>query len=325
MPKNGGVVLPIDSHRFGDRTARRRVVPGGHPMPRATKAIQHGDCIALMKQMSANSVDLVFADPPFNIGYDYDSYDDRRSADGIPRLVTALDGRRCPGAQAERHLLACHWRRLRGRNEGHRAAGTRPFHPQLGHLVLHVWRQLQGQVLPIAYALVALRDGRRSGSGSRSMPTIRRFASPRRGSWSTPTSGPTRRVGFPDDTWILRPQDLPEGFLPDHDTWYFARVAGTFKERAGFHGCQMPEQLLGRIVRVSSNPGDLVLDPFAGSGTTLAVAKEARPSVVGVRYFEDLRPRGRRATEEDACWPAARRRGRSGNECPVDGRWQAPG
>src|SRR5205814_783035 len=36
----------------------------------------------------------------------------------------------------------------------------------------------------------------------------------------------------------------------------------------------MPEQLLGRILRVSSNPGDVVLDPFAGSGTTLVVAKK---------------------------------------------------
>jgi site-specific DNA-methyltransferase (adenine-specific) len=36
----------------------------------------------------------------------------------------------------------------------------------------------------------------------------------------------------------------------------------------------MPEQLLGRIIRSCSNPGELVLDPFGGSGTTLAVAKK---------------------------------------------------
>jgi site-specific DNA-methyltransferase (adenine-specific) len=82
------------------------------------------------------------------------------------------------------------------------------------------------------------------------------------------------RGRLPDDTWILRPQDLPEGFGADEDTWYFSRVCGTFKERAGWHGCQMPEQLLGRIIRACSNPGELVLDPFAGSGTTLAVAKK---------------------------------------------------
>jgi site-specific DNA-methyltransferase (adenine-specific) len=79
---------------------------------------------------------------------------------------------------------------------------------------------------------------------------------------------------LPDDTWILRPQDVANGFAADESTWYFPRVAGTFKERMGFHGCQMPEQLLGRIIRACSNPGEIVLDPFAGSGTTLAVAKK---------------------------------------------------
>ena len=45
-----------------------------------------------------------------------------------------------------------------------------------------------------------------------------------------------------------------DGFTPDEDTWYFPRVCGTFKERAGWHGCQMPEQLLGRIIKVSLEP-----------------------------------------------------------------------
>src|SRR5690606_14850684 len=70
---------------------------------------------------------------------------------------------------------------------------------------------------------------------------------------------------LPDDTWILRPQDVPQGFSAESDTWYFPRVCGTFKEREGWHGCQMPEQVLGRILRTCSKPGDLVLDPFAGS------------------------------------------------------------
>ncbi len=93
---------------------------------------------------------------------------------------------------------------------------------------------------------------------------------------------------MPDNTWILRPQDVPPpGFSPSHDTWVFSRVAGTFKEREGFHGCQMPEQLLGRIVRVSSNPGDLVLDPFGGSGTTLAVAKKLGRQWMGIELSEE--------------------------------------
>ena len=92
---------------------------------------------------------------------------------------------------------------------------------------------------------------------------------------------------LPDNTWILRPQDVPDGFAEEHDTWYFSRVAGTFKERQGFHGCQMPEQLLGRIIRCSSNPAELVLDPFGGSGTTLAVAKKLDRRWIGFELSED--------------------------------------
>jgi site-specific DNA-methyltransferase (adenine-specific) len=115
---------------------------------------------------------------------------------------------------------------------------------------------------------------------------------------------------LPDDTWILRPQDLPEGFAADGDTWYFPRVCGTFKERSGWHGCQMPEQLLGRIIRASSNPGDTVLDPFGGSGTTLAVAKKLDRRFLGCElseaYAARIRERlaavhpGQRAAQERA-------------------------
>jgi site-specific DNA-methyltransferase (adenine-specific) len=106
-------------------------------------------------------------------------------------------------------------------------------------------------------------------------------------------ANPTGRL--PDDTWILRPQDLPEGFRPDEDTWYFPRICGTFKERSGWHGCQMPEQLLGRIIRVSSREGETVLDPFAGSGTTLAVARKLGRKMLGFElseaYAEKVRSR----------------------------------
>jgi site-specific DNA-methyltransferase (adenine-specific) len=95
------------------------------------------------------------------------------------------------------------------------------------------------------------------------------------------------RGRVPDDTWILRPQDLPAGFTPDQDTWYFPRVCGTFKERAGWHGCQMPEQLLGRIIKLCSNPGQLVLDPFGGSGTTLVVAKKLARRWLGFELSPD--------------------------------------
>ncbi len=57
----------------------------------------------------------------------------------------------------------------------------------------------------------------------------------------------------------------------------------------------MPEALLERIIRVSSKPGDLVFDPFAGSGTTLAVAKRLDRHYLGfelsTEYAEQVRLR----------------------------------
>jgi site-specific DNA-methyltransferase (adenine-specific) len=70
-------------------------------------------------------------------------------------------------------------------------------------------------------------------------------------------------------------------------------VAGTFKERAGFHGCQMPEQLLGRVIRLCSHKEETVLDPFAGSATTLVVARKLERNYLGFELSEEYVRRGR--------------------------------
>ena len=97
---------------------------------------------------------------------------------------------------------------------------------------------------------------------------------------------------LPDDTWYLRPQEVEKegiaGFLgPDEDTWYLSRLCGTFKERLGWHPCQLPEALLERVIKVSSNEGDVVFDPFVGSGTTLAVAARLKRDWLGCEMSEE--------------------------------------
>jgi DNA modification methylase len=64
--------------------------------------------------------------------------------------------------------------------------------------------------------------------------------------------------------------DLVRGKVPE-DWWYFPVVARLHRERSGYP-TQKPEALLERIIRASSNPGDVVADFFCGSGTTAAVA-----------------------------------------------------
>ena len=104
---------------------------------------------------------------------------------------------------------------------------------------------------------------------------------------------------LPDDTWILRPQDLPHGFQPMDDTWYFARVAGTFKERQGFHGCQMPEQLLGPNRSRQQQPGRHRARPVRRQRHDARRGQEARPQVDRLRALGRIRPGGDRAARND--------------------------
>lgn len=239
-------------------------------MPLTLNRVHHEDCLAGLDRLEPGSVDLVFADPPFNIGYQYDVYDDRR---GAPEYLAWcrqwIDGvRRCLRPDGTFWLAI----------GDEYAAELKVLAGEAG-FVCRSW-----VVWYYTFGVNCVRGFSRSHTHlfhfvcdpdqftfNESNPRVR-VPSARQLVYADQRANPRGRL--PDNTWIIRPQDAPHSFRPDDDTWYFARVAGTFRERQGFHGCQMPEQLLGRIIRVSSNAQDLVVDPFAGSGTTLAVAKK---------------------------------------------------
>jgi len=72
----------------------------------------------------------------------------------------------------------------------------------------------------------------------------------------------------------------PLGKHPD-DVWDMQPIMPSAKERMGYP-TQKPERLLERILLASSNEGDLVLDPFCGCGTTIAVAHRLKRRWVGI-------------------------------------------
>lgn len=254
------------------------------PTPTLAKnQIHQGDCDALLNQLDAGSIDLVFADPPFNIGYEYDVYDDQQEADdylawcrqwigGVYRALKpdgtfwlAIGDEYAAELKIEAQKIGFHcrswviWYYTFGVNV---ANGFSRSHTHLFHFV----------------------KDKKKFTFNRANPQIR-VKSARQLVYADSRANPDGRL--PDNTWITRPQDAPSSFSPSHDTWYFARVAGTFKEREGFHGCQMPEQLLGRIIRSTSHPNDLVLDPFSGSGTTVCVAKKLARQWMGFELSQD--------------------------------------
>ncbi len=73
----------------------------------------------------------------------------------------------------------------------------------------------------------------------------------------------------------------PSPGVPLGDVWEIGVIAPVARERTGYP-TQKPEALLERIVGACSHPGDTVLDPYAGSGTTLDVAARLGRSAIGI-------------------------------------------
>ena len=77
---------------------------------------------------------------------------------------------------------------------------------------------------------------------------------------------------------LVTPEKVEKGKLPT-DVWWHTIVSPTGKEKTGYP-TQKPKGILRRVIQASSKPGDLVLDFFAGSGTTGAVAAELGRSFI---------------------------------------------
>jgi hypothetical protein len=76
--------------------------------------------------------------------------------------------------------------------------------------------------------------------------------------------------------------------VPMGDVWEIGVLAPVSRERTGYPS-QKPEALLERLVSALTNPGEIVLDPYAGSGTTLAVAKKLGRGFIGMDQSEIAR------------------------------------
>jgi site-specific DNA-methyltransferase (adenine-specific) len=218
-----------------------------------------GDSCVLLEVAEPASVQLVFADPPYNIGYVYDAYNDNRPG---PEYVE----------WCRRWMLGCQ-RVLTPTGSFYLAIGD-DFAADLRivgrEIGLHlrnwiIWHYTFGQNMRNKFGrahthiLYFVKDPRRFTFNDR----LLRFPSARHTEYQDLRANPLGRL--PDDVWDE-----------------FPRVCGTFAERDGYHGCQMPEAMLMRIILTSSNPGDVVLDPFVGSGTTAAVARRLGRRYIGI-------------------------------------------
>lgn len=271
-------------------------------MPHPRNTLVTGDCIQAMADWPAESVDLIFADPPYNIGYQYDQYEDKRDDhEYIDWTMQWIDGcARLLKPSGSFYILI----------GDEYAAETRVHLKKLERdhkLVFRnwiVWHYTFGQNCKLKFNRSHAHLFYCVGSAAFDKWTIKDPAftfnrqaiavpSARQTTYNDTRANPKGKL--PDDTWYLRPQaaqDMGDYFESiEADVWYQSRLCGTFKERAGWHPCQLPEALLERIVKVSSNEGDLVFDPFTGSGTTLAVAARLKRDWLGCELSDDYAAR----------------------------------
>lgn len=234
-----------------------------------------GDSCELLETWPAGGIDLVFADPPYNIGYVYDNYRDDVPDD---QFVT----------WCKRWMAGCK-RVLKPTGSMFIAIGDdfaadlRIVGRQLGLTLRNwiIWHYTFGQNARSKFGrshthiLYFTVDSKTFTFND----ALLRYPSARHTEYQDLRADPKGRV--PDDVWT----DIP-------------RLCGTFKERAGFHGCQLPEALLTRIILAASNPGEIVLDPFVGSGTTAAAAKRLGRKFVGIDLSEEYSQKTRERLAE---------------------------
>lgn len=234
-----------------------------------------GDCLSALPTLPDGCVNLIGTDPPFNIGLDYEGYDDNLPPDVyLDKLRTfAVQARRVLKPDGSLFLFIGQRYQARAsvilEDAGFHWRNTIVWHYTFGS---NQRTKFTPSWTPILYFTHHPESFTFNADAVR-VPSARQLI------YNDRRANASGKV--PDDTWVLLPERCPEFFREDQDAWLVNRVCGTHKERAG-HTTQLPLALVERIIRVASNPGELVLDPFAGSGTVLVAARNLGRRYLGI-------------------------------------------
>jgi modification methylase len=227
--------------------------------------IIQGDCIEVLAGLPEKSVDLIFADPPYNLQLQRELWRPNMTrVDAVNDEWDRFDSFAEYDAFTRAWLSACY--RVLKDTGSIWVIGSY-------HNIFRVGAILQDLGYWILNDVVWIKNN--------PMPNFRgvRFTNAHETMiWARKLSGP--RYAFNHHAMKALNDDLQM-----RSDWYLPLCTG--KERIKVngtkaHATQKPEALLYRVILASSNPGDVVLDPFFGTGTTGAVAKKLHRHWIGI-------------------------------------------
>jgi modification methylase len=244
-----------------------QVVPEVAQPSRSTPQILYGDCVAELAKLPAGSVDLVFADPPYNlqlqgdlkrpddshvdaVNDDWDKFSNFAAYDDFTRAwLTSC--RRVMKPNATLWVIGSY----------HNIFRVGAILQDLGFWILNdvVWRK------------------------TNPMPNFRgrRFTNAHETLIWASRGAAARQYTFNYEALKAGNEDIQV-----RSDWTIALCTGEERlkgcDNKKLHPTQKPEALLARVILSSSRPDDLVLDPFCGTGTTGAVAKRLGRRFIGI-------------------------------------------
>lgn len=235
-----------------------------------------GDCVEVLSRFKDESVDLIYIDPPFFSGKNY------AVIWGDEKEVRAFKDRWKGGSKGIHTYIKWMEPRIRECHRVLKPTGSMYLHCDW-HANAHL-RILMDRIFGIKNFQNEIVWCYRTGGAtkkrfSRKHDTI--FFYTKSNKWLFNLE--KERVYY-DKAFFVSEKDESGRYYADVlpvDFWEIPAVINVSKERLGYP-TQKPEALLERIIKASSNPNDMVLDPMCGCGTAIAVAQKLKRQWVGI-------------------------------------------
>lgn len=249
----------------------------------ANCTLVHADCLDFLPTIPAGTVELAFADPPFNIDRDYDVCDDNRPAEEYLAWSEAW----IRLVHDALHPAGSFWIAIGDEfvSEIDVIAKKVGFFKRSHVVWMYTFGMACSRQFSRSHTHLLYYTKHKKRFTFNTIGDLVRVPSARAQVYDDPRANPAGKL--PDNTWVLSTAELEATIHCDMDTWLESRICGTFKERQQWMDNQMPIKVMERILLSTSNPGGLVLDPFGGAFTTAAAAILTGRQFVGCELSRD--------------------------------------